>query len=48
MQPLLETLVALDRVVKAQRFAEDQLENIPAHGGGTIPQRRRSKQPQKA
>jgi len=48
MQPLLETLVALDRVVKAQRFAEDQLENIPAHGGGTIPQRTRSKQPQKA
>jgi len=48
MQPLLETLVALDRVVKAQGFAEDQLDNRPARVGGTTSTRARKKQPEKA
>jgi 2-dehydro-3-deoxyphosphooctonate aldolase (KDO 8-P synthase) len=48
MQPLLETLVALDRIVKAQGFAEDQLDNRPARVGGTTPTRARKKQPEKA
>lgn len=48
MQPLLETLVALDRVVKAQGFAEDQLRKNSARDGGTPPRRTRTKQAEKA